>query len=51
MVGYRNTETRWQKLIWNPGGRETRLMCLKGRLNGEWNDYIGWKGGMKSASS
>lgn len=50
MVGYRNDETRWQKLIWNPGARETRLMCLEERLYGEWNDNIGWKG-MKSASS
>lgn len=50
MVGSRDPETRWQKLIWDPGARETRLMCLKKRLIREWNDGIGWSG-MKSASS
>lgn len=50
MVGFRDPETRWQKLLWNRGARETRLMCPKERLIGEWDDDIGWKG-IKCASS
>lgn len=48
VVGSWDLETRWQKLICNPGTLETRLLCLKKRLAREGRDDIGWRE-MKSA--